>query len=179
MVEAGYGAGWPSESPFGMTKIAHDVPVFPATLLGSWTAQVGRRRAAVMHGSQAVKKDRYRKGISSGSSSLQMPDFVSRYDDAAEAAGVFNDGDGVDLLQSLVDDASSSDVRESWTGQMCYDREFRPRGVQKIHPVYFMGKSWRFVILKSTQPPVLPSPWFHHRNSHKTQAIVLPRTLQA
>lgn len=66
-----------------------------------------------MHGSQAVKKDRYRKGISSGSSSLQMPDFVSRYDDAAEAAGVFNDGDGVDLLQSLVDDASSSDVRES------------------------------------------------------------------
>lgn len=43
-----------------------------------------------------------------------MTDFVSCDDDAAETTGVFNDGNTVDLFQSLVDDARSTNIRESF-----------------------------------------------------------------
>ena len=43
---------------------------------------------------------------------LQMADFVGCDDDAREATGILDDGDAVDLLQTLVNDASSTDVGE-------------------------------------------------------------------
>lgn len=33
----------PFETLLGVSKIAHDVPVFPATLLGAWSTQVAGR----------------------------------------------------------------------------------------------------------------------------------------
>jgi len=41
-----------------------------------------------------------------------MADFVGCDDDAREATGILDDGDAVDLLQTLVNDASSTDVGE-------------------------------------------------------------------
>lgn len=42
-----------------------------------------------------------------------MPDFVSGDNDAAEAAGVLDDGHAVDLLKALVHDARASDISEA------------------------------------------------------------------
>jgi len=42
-----------------------------------------------------------------------VSDFVGGDDDAGEAASVLDDGNAVDLLQSLVDDASATDVGET------------------------------------------------------------------
>ena len=44
---------------------------------------------------------------------LQMADFVSSDDDARESTGVLNDGYTVDFLETLVNDAGSSDVGKS------------------------------------------------------------------
>lgn len=43
-----------------------------------------------------------------------MSNFVGGNDDARETASVFNDGNGIDLLQSLVDNARTANVRETW-----------------------------------------------------------------
>jgi len=43
-----------------------------------------------------------------------VSDFVGGDDDAGEAASVLDDGNAVDLLQSLVDDASATDVGETF-----------------------------------------------------------------
>ena len=42
-----------------------------------------------------------------------MSELVSSDDDSGKAAGVFDDGDAVDLLEPLVDDARAADVREA------------------------------------------------------------------
>lgn len=46
---------------------------------------------------------------------LQMTDFVGGHNDAAEAAGILNDGHTVDLFQSLVDHTGAAHVRKSCT----------------------------------------------------------------
>lgn len=43
-----------------------------------------------------------------------MADFVSSNDNAAEAAGVFYYSHRIDFFKSLVDDASSTHVRETY-----------------------------------------------------------------
>lgn len=42
-----------------------------------------------------------------------MTDFVSGDDDSRESTRVFNDGHTVDLLQTFVNDAGSTDISES------------------------------------------------------------------
>lgn len=44
---------------------------------------------------------------------LQMTDFVGGHNDAAETAGILNDGHTVDLLQSLVDHTGAAHIRKS------------------------------------------------------------------
>lgn len=56
---------------------------------------------------------------------LQMTNFVGGHNDTAEAAGVLDDGHAVDLLQALVDDAGTSDVREAFTVVRVWGVEFR------------------------------------------------------
>ena len=43
-----------------------------------------------------------------------MADFVSGNDDARETTSVLDDGDAVNLLQTLVNNASSTDVGKSF-----------------------------------------------------------------
>ena len=43
-----------------------------------------------------------------------MADFVSGDDDAGESAGVLDDGNAVDFLEALIDNARSSDVSETY-----------------------------------------------------------------
>jgi hypothetical protein len=45
---------------------------------------------------------------------LQMADFVSGNDDARETTSVLDDGDAVNLLQTLVNNACSTDVGKSF-----------------------------------------------------------------
>lgn len=45
----------------------------------------------------------------------QMSNFVGSHDDAAEAAGVLDDGHAVHLLQSLVHHACAADVSEAFS----------------------------------------------------------------
>lgn len=48
---------------------------------------------------------------------LQMADFVSSDNDAWEAASVFNDGNTVDFLKSLVNHAGSPDICKACKSQ--------------------------------------------------------------
>lgn len=59
-----------------------------------------------------------------------MADFMSCNNDAAEAAGILDDGHAVDLLQTLVYDASSTDISESFEIQQW---EIRIRPKRKIN----------------------------------------------
>lgn len=43
----------------------------------------------------------------------QMANFVGSHDDAAESAGILDDRNTVDLLEALIHDACSTNVRES------------------------------------------------------------------
>lgn len=54
-----------------------------------------------------------------------MTNFVGGHNDTAEAAGVLDDGHAVDLLQALVDDAGTSDVRKAFTGVHGWGVELR------------------------------------------------------
>ena len=47
-----------------------------------------------------------------------MADFVSSNDNAAEATGVFYYSDRIDFFEPLVDDASSTHVRETYAGNI-------------------------------------------------------------
>lgn len=58
-----------------------------------------------------------------------MTNFVSSNDDSAEATGVLDDGNTVDLLQSLIHNASSADIRESFNFE---SRIRRPSGSYEI-----------------------------------------------
>jgi len=51
-----------------------------------------------------------------------VSDFVGGDDDAGEAASVLDDGNAVDLLQSLVDDASATDVGETGSSSIAIVR---------------------------------------------------------
>jgi len=51
---------------------------------------------------------------------LQMADFVSGNDDARETTSVLDDSDAVHLLQSLVNNARSTDVGESFSFSIFY-----------------------------------------------------------
>lgn len=42
-----------------------------------------------------------------------MTDFVGRNNNSTETAGIFNDGNTVDLLQTLVDNTRSADICEA------------------------------------------------------------------
>lgn len=50
---------------------------------------------------------------------LQMSDFVGSNNDTGEATGIFNNGDRIHLLESLVHDASTADVRETYALKPC------------------------------------------------------------
>lgn len=58
-----------------------------------------------------------------------MPDFMCSDNDSAEATGVLDDGNAVDLLQSLIHNASSADIRESFNFE---SRVRRPPGSCEI-----------------------------------------------
>jgi hypothetical protein len=47
-----------------------------------------------------------------------MTNFMSSDNDSTESAGVLDDGNTVDLLQALVNDTSSSDVREAFNFEL-------------------------------------------------------------
>lgn len=54
MMEGGHAAVGPFEALLGVPQIAHDVSVFPAALLGTWSAQVAGRWWAVVNGTQST-----------------------------------------------------------------------------------------------------------------------------
>lgn len=67
-----------------------------------------------MHSAQPAKQISRRGGKQMGAAyDLQMTHFMGGYNDAAEAACVFNDGHRVDLFQPLVDHTGAAHIRKS------------------------------------------------------------------
>ena len=91
-MELQHSADGPLEALAGVPQVGHDVAVLPAALDCPGPAQVGGGRGAVMDRPQ------------------QMPELVSRHNDAGEAASVLHDGHAVHLLQPLVHHASPAHV---------------------------------------------------------------------
>lgn len=128
-MEALDGARRPPEAALGVPQIGHDVAVLPATLLGAGAAQVAGRWGAIVHGAQAATR-RTIKTLHSTDfwvktkmpMNLQMSDFMGGDDNAAEAAGVLDDGHAVHLLETLVHHAGAADVRESWAHERTMGR---------------------------------------------------------
>ena len=82
-MELQHGADGPLEALAGVPQVAHDVPVLPPTLDRPGPAQVGGGRGPVMDRPQ------------------QMPELVSRHNNAGEAPGVLHDGHAVHLENNI------------------------------------------------------------------------------
>lgn len=60
MMEGGHAAVGPFEALLGVPKIAHDVPVLPAALLGAWSTQIAGRWWTVVDRTQsAIRAKRF------------------------------------------------------------------------------------------------------------------------